>query len=169
MELKKSKSLPTYFLMLLVLFLALNAMRRGFLMIIDPSGDKLNLPLNFLVKTPFLNYTTPGTILFILLGVFPLLLIFPMMSKQQSSGFGFLNIYAHYHWVWTYTLYISIILIAWVDVQLIVFKNLPLLQNVFGLYGLLMLIVVLLPAVKRDYRIEKHKINHRRNKIQESK
>lgn len=165
----KFKSLPAYLLMLLVLILALSALYGGFALITDPSGEKMHLPLNLLADTPFVNYSLPGTVLFLLLGVIPFLLIFPLMSKTQNPEFGFLNIYKGYHWAWTYTLYISIILIVFIDIQMIIIRKELLLQNFFGFYGVVMLIVVLLPAVKRVYRIEQHKSLHKKNKIPEFK
>jgi hypothetical protein len=152
MEESQIKTVPIYLLMLMLLFLSINGLIGGFDLISDPSGMKANLSLDILKRTPFLNFTIPGILLFMLFGIFPMLMIFPLISKPDTPGFGFLNIYRRYHWAWTYTLYISIMLIVWIDVQMVIFKNVAIRQHFYSFYAVVMLILVLLPSVRRYYR-----------------
>ena len=55
----------------------------GFLLITDPSGSKLHLPLSFLEHTPFQNYLLPGIILFTVNGAFSFITLFFIFIKSK--------------------------------------------------------------------------------------
>jgi len=52
----------------LLAFVALTAIFSGLLMISNPTGDLMHLPLNLLAATPFKNFLIPGVILAIAVG-----------------------------------------------------------------------------------------------------
>jgi hypothetical protein len=53
-----------FFAIILLFFNAVSALYGGWLLISDPSGKSLELPLYWLDHSPFENYLTPGIILF---------------------------------------------------------------------------------------------------------
>ena len=67
-ENKKSR-LVVYFLGALQVFIGLTAIAGGFGLVSDPSGTKMNLPLEWLSNSPFTNYFVPGLVLLICNGV----------------------------------------------------------------------------------------------------
>lgn len=152
----RNKSIEIYILVVTLAFLAVGALYGGISLMNDPSGESINLPVTFLEGSIFPNYLIPGVILFLTLGFFPLFLIFPLLFKPKWPLIDKLNVYKSYHWAWTYTLYSAIILIIWIDVQILILKTGSLLQGTFGLLGVFILVLSLSPRVKRYYRLQNH-------------
>lgn len=152
----RSKTVEIYILVILVAFLALGAIYGGVSLMYDPSGETIKLPINLLEGTLFSNYLIPGVILFLMLGFFPLFLVFPLIFKPRWPVIDKLNIYKSYHWAWTYTLYTAIMLIIWINVQIIILNTGSVIQGTFGLLGVFILILTLSPHVKHHYRLQAH-------------
>jgi len=152
----KRKAAATYLLILLLAFEAIGAIYGGFSLMNDPSGSGLKMPLSFLEGTIFSSYLIPGIILFLLLGIFPLFLIFPLIYKPNWPIINGLNIYKSYHWAWTYTVYTAIMLIIWINVEMMILSTGSIIQGTFGLLGVLILILTLTPGVKRYYKLQNH-------------
>ena len=62
-------------LAVLLILLAVNALVGGALLIADPSGGLLGMPVSLLAGSPFRDYLLPGLVLFGLLGVLPLAVV----------------------------------------------------------------------------------------------
>ncbi|MEI7983103.1 MAG: hypothetical protein WCI71_15745 [Bacteroidota bacterium] len=54
------------------------------------------------------------------------------------------------HWAWTYSLYLGIMLIIWIMVEM-VYIDYDILQTIYGLLGVIIVIVALLPANMRYF------------------
>ena len=65
----KRSRLVVYFLGALQVFIGLTAIAGGFGLVSDPSGTKMNIPLEWLSNSPFTNYFVPGLVLLIFNGV----------------------------------------------------------------------------------------------------
>ena len=156
----RKKNFEVYILIFLVTIEAAGALFGGYSLMKDPSGETLKLPLNLLNGTFLDSFKIPGILLFFILGVFPLLLIYPLYFKPKWKFANRLNIYARYHWAWTYTLYTSIILIMWINLQMMILSTGTVIQGATGMYGTIILIVTLMPRVKQFYRIESHRRKH---------
>lgn len=157
---KKSKTAETYILIITLALEAVGALYGGISLMNDPSGESLHLPVKLLEGTVFKSYIIPGIILFLVLGFFPLFLIFPLIFKPNWPIINGLNIYKSYHWAWTYTLYTAIMLIVWINIQMMVLSTGSVIQGAFGLLGVFILILTLSPQVKRYYRIQNHSRQH---------
>ena len=72
------------FLFLLISFIAVTATLTGLLLIIQPNGSLLNLPLNLLEGTFFNSYLIPGTLLLIFVGGVNMLAVFYNLKKDRS-------------------------------------------------------------------------------------
>jgi hypothetical protein len=156
----KSKTADVYILIVSITIQALSAIFGGISLMNDPSGKSIRLPATLLEGTIFPNFIIPGIILFLFLGFFPLFLIFPLIFKPNWPILNRFNIYKSYHWAWTYSVYTAIMLIIWIDVQMIILRTGSIIQGVFGLFGIFILIVALLPNVKRFYRLQERTRNH---------
>jgi len=159
------KTAEIYILILAIAIEALGAIYGGINLMNDPSGDSIHLPITLLEESAFSSYLIPGIILFLLLGFFPLFLIFPLIFKPSWPIINRLNIYKKYHWAWTYTLYTAIMLIIWINIQMMILHTGSVIQGTFGLLGVFILIVALSPRVKRYYRLQ----NHSRQQINSTK
>ena len=58
-----------YALGILQIFVGVTAVLGGFGLVSDPSGSKMNVPLELLKNSPFTNYLIPGLVLLIVIGV----------------------------------------------------------------------------------------------------
>ena len=58
-----------YALGILQIFVGITAVLGGFGLVSDPSGSKMNVPLELLKNSPFTNYLIPGLVLLIVIGV----------------------------------------------------------------------------------------------------
>jgi hypothetical protein len=56
-------------LMIIQIFNGLSGVLGGYMLITDPTGSSLNIPVGWLAGTPFNSYLIPGIVLFILNGI----------------------------------------------------------------------------------------------------
>jgi hypothetical protein len=67
--------------------------------------------------TPFSSFFIPGLILFFLPGALPAFIFIGPTTLKNWSLPQYLNIYKNRHWIWTFSLCLSVMLILWVDFQ----------------------------------------------------
>lgn len=139
-----------YILCLFLLFLAAGAIFGGGNLILAPDGTLLKMDPAWIELSPFPNYLIPGIILFLFLGIFPLVALAGLFIKKPIKIFNFLNIFSEKHWGWTFTLYSGIISIIWIVVQQLL-TNYFVLQPIIAGNGILIIIVCLIPRVQKYY------------------
>ncbi len=134
-------------------FLGISAIGGGAALIISPSGKLLGgLPLSILQHSPFTNFLIPGIILFVVLGLFPSLLIFALLKKSASPFAEHLNLFKDMHWAWSFSIYVAFALIIWIQVETIFVQGVGWLQTFYMFYAIPMIIVALLPPVRNYYK-----------------
>jgi hypothetical protein len=114
-------------LFILVSFIAVTATLSGLLMISDPEGGILNLPLSLLDNTPFKNFRMPGILLTILVGGVNLVAIF--FNLQRHPG--------RYNWAMAGGFMIS----GWILVQLLLIQAAHWLHFIYLGIGLLIILI----------------------------
>jgi len=149
--LKGKKIFPVYVLWLLLAFQAISGIAGGLVMLLDPSGKTLSVPLIFLMGSPFSDYFFPGLFLLFFLGLFPLLGLVGLIFDRWSWP-NLLNIYQNKRWGWTYSLYTGLILIIWMDLQIGFIGYWHPVQTFHALTGVAIVIITLLPPVKDYYQ-----------------
>lgn len=112
---------------LLLLINGVGALYGGWSLITDPSGDKLQLPLNYLHNTPFSDYFVPGLVLFSANGVLSVVVLFIMLINFKYSP---LFIIAQ-----------GCILSAWIVIQIIMIQTVYWLHWVMGSIGVALIFV----------------------------
>ena len=148
---KQKASPETYLLAALLIILSIGAIYGGMSLIDDSSGENLNLQLAEYVDFPFKDFLIPGVMLLILFGFIPLLLIYPLFTKPKYSWANIFNIYKRRHWVWIYPVYLGIILVCWVNFQILMIGYNSYVQIIYSFYGLSLIAVSLLPKHMRFY------------------
>ena len=71
-------------LFLLISFIAITATLSGLLLISQPDGSILQLPLSLLEGSPFTTYLIPGVLLLVLVGIINLLAVFFNLKRDPS-------------------------------------------------------------------------------------
>lgn len=148
----KSKTARNIHLILLT-FLGLSAIGGGGALIISPSGELLGgLPLSILGNSPFTNFLIPGIILFLVLGIFPIFIIWALIKKPVVPLADCFNLFKDMHWAWTFSIYIAFALIIWIQVENYFIQGVGWLQMFYMLYAIPMLIMALLPQIRNNYK-----------------
>ena len=148
---KQRKPFVLYILLLLIFFQALSGLSGGTALVFDPTGGFLKMPLSLLDRSPFENYLIPGLILLILLGLFPSWVFYSLLARSQRNQLGWLNAYKEQHWSWTASLYVGVMLVIWMDFEILWIGHRDLMQTVYALAGVAIIIFTLHPAVKKHY------------------
>jgi hypothetical protein len=150
---KVRKPFSVYLLVFIIFFQAVGALYGGIALVADPTGGFLQMPTSSLAASPFSDFLIPGLILLIILGLLPAFLVYPLIFKPDWKWANVINLYKTQHWALTYSLYLGIMLIIWIDVQIMMLGYDALIQSVYAFIGVLIVIVCLLPGVKNYYRI----------------
>ena len=134
----KSRNYNRYILSFLVLFQGLSGIIGGTALIIDPSGELLGIPLKWLDGSSFPDYLIPGIILASILGIYPLIAFIGLLRKQ--------------YWAITATRNLGFALIIWIATEIIVigYKSEPPLQLIYGILGLIILLISYFPKLNPD-------------------
>jgi hypothetical protein len=93
---------------LMLLFNGIGAFYGGLSLITDPTGNKLQLPQNYLEHTPFRNYLIPGIILLCVNGFFSFLTLLTIMLKYKRADL--------------FVIAQGILLSGWIIVQIILLR-----------------------------------------------
>jgi hypothetical protein len=99
------KTLVKVICIILLLFNGIGALYGGFLLITDPSGSKLQMPLSYLEHSPFQDYLIPGIVLFIVNGIFSFITVVAVFLRNPYS-----------HWL---VILQGILLSGWITMQIL--------------------------------------------------
>ncbi len=95
--------------LILLFFLALNAVGGGLAFIADPSGNVMQIPIDLLQNTPFKDYLIPGIILLVSNGILSLLVAILTLKKVT-----------YYPWL---IILQGCVLISWLTIELAININ----------------------------------------------
>lgn len=139
-------------LIILLGFLGLGAIAGGGLLVLSPTGELLEMPVSMLEKSPFNDFFVPGIILFLVLGLFPVLLIFALLKKPEFKLAEQVNCFKDMHWAWTFSVYIGFVLIGWIQLQMVFIQAVHWLHTFYIFLAILILFIALLPQVRNLYK-----------------
>lgn len=141
-------------LLWLLALLGLGALGGGGLLVVAPSGRLLGMPLLLLAGSPFTDFLVPGIVLFTVLGVAPCLLVVALLKKPTSRWAERLNCFDDMHWAWTGSIYVAFALIGWIQMEMVFLNAVSWLHTVYMGWAVAILLVALLPKVRRLYEKE---------------
>lgn len=149
---KRKPPAGLYLLLFFLFFLGIGALWGGGLLILDPTGSMLKMPLSNLNQAPFPNYLIPGIVLFIGLGVFPLVIFFALLARPSWSWANAFNLFKDQFWALGFAFYQGLILIIWMDFQIMWIGYGHFIQTAYAWLGVVIVILAALPSVKSHYR-----------------
>jgi len=141
----------TWILIVLLALLAANAFYGGISLILAPDGSLLGMQPGWLDKSPFNSYFIPGLLLLLMNGVFPLLALYGLITRN-TKWFAWLNIYKNRCWGWTFAVYSGIITNIWIIAQQLMAEYF-ILQTMIAAVGLLIIVAALLPRVQTYFAL----------------
>lgn len=136
------------------IFLGLGALAGGFMLVADPSGERMQMPASMLQRSPFSDFLVPGLLLFTVFGLFPLLALYSMIRRPEIGWVHMLNPFKPLHSSWALSLYIGFGLIIWIMVQTYILNAVHIIHVVYMSLGLLIQIVTLWPPVQRYFILD---------------
>ena len=143
------KPLPTRNIIIFLLgFLGLGAIFGGGVLIISPTGELMGMPLSMLDPSPFHSFLIPGILLFVVLGFFPVLLVFAFLKNTESRIAERLNFFRDTTWQWSFCMCVAFALIIWIQLEMVLLHAAHWLHTVYMFYAVVILFVALLPAVR---------------------
>lgn len=145
------RSLYYYLLCVLLVFLGLNGICGGMLLFMRPDGSLLGMQKTWLQNAPFHDYFIPGLLLFLFLGILPLITFLGFIKPMTVKWLTGLNIYPDRYWAWTFSVYTGIITIIWITIQLVMTQYFWI-QPLIIFTGLGILICALMPGVMNYYK-----------------
>ncbi len=146
------RPLALWLLMFLLLFQGISATPSGLILMIDPTGGMIRMPLDMLEGTPFSNFLIPGLILSIVLGLgafFVLACLFLLPDWGWAQRF---NPAQSRHWAWTASGVFGIALMIWITVQVLMIGLGAFIQVLYFVVGLAILLLTLAPSVRAYLR-----------------
>ncbi|TGE32210.1 hypothetical protein [Desulfosporosinus sp. Sb-LF] len=149
----KEKPFTCKLLIFMHILLGIGAVFGGVVLVIDPSGGLLKMPITILENSPFNNFLIPGIILLAILGIIPLITSYALITKRYWKAADSLNIFTEMHWSWAYSFYIGFALIIWITVECYFVKQIILIHVVYIFIGLIIQALSVLPSVQKYYRV----------------
>jgi len=144
---------PSLFLLIILLaFQAIGAIGGGLALVIQPSGAILQMPISMLEHSPFPDFLIPGLFLLIVLGLFPAFVCFALIKKPDCRWAELLNICKDQHWSWSFAFYVGIILILWIDFEVMFLRSVDILHLIYSLLGVAIVFTTVLPPIRKLFR-----------------
>jgi hypothetical protein len=144
----KERPVIAWILSVLILFLGIAALISGPMLFLSPDGSFMQMSTDVLKGSPFPDYLIPGIILFLFMGVFPLIVGVGLL-KTGWRGLYTLNPFTRRQWAWTGSIAVGVILLIWIITETVLLGYVSFLQPVMGMWGLTILLFTALPGVRK--------------------
>ena len=144
---------PLLALSVCLLFLSINGFVGGYLMLTDPYGAPMGMPLSTLQNTLFQNYTIPGLCLILIWGCGSVLTLIGLWLRPHWFGLDALSRRVHEHWSWDFALLLGVGLLVWLTYQLFTLPTIAPIQIVLFVLAALLVVLPLLPTMRRYYQL----------------
>lgn len=139
-------------LAILVALQAVSGLGGGAVIVIDPSGGLIGLPLAALRRGPFVDFFVPGLVLLLVLGVVPAIVALGLWRRPRWRALGSLERAFGEHWSWVGAGVVGVGLVVWLAVELWMVGPSWLLVT-YALLGLAIIVLALMPSTRGFYRV----------------
>ncbi len=146
---KKKRPFEVWLLIVLMFFLGIGALISGPMLFAAPDGHLLQWTPKMLEGTPFTNYVIPGIILFLLVGVYQVVVGYSLLRLPGWQWPNALNPYKRYHWAWSASWAMGIILLIWVIAETALIGLTSFLQPLVAAWGVAEVVLTLLPRTRQ--------------------
>lgn len=155
-NMKHRPLLPMLLLSLCLIFLGINGFIGGYLMLRDPDGTVMGMPLSYLEKTPFQSWFIPGLWLIFIWGCGSFVILAGLWLRPKWLVFeAFLN-WTHEHWAWGLSVLLGLALLVWLTVQMFTLPEMAVIQLILYALAALLIALPLLPAMRDYFRLDEN-------------
>ncbi|MGD0575816.1 MAG: hypothetical protein ABSB61_10695 [Anaerolineales bacterium] len=144
-----SRPLVLWALILLQFLLGLGALAGGGVLILGPDGHLIQMPVSMLKGTPFRDFLVPGILLFVLVGIYPILAGYSLLARPDWRWPDRINPFHRAHWSWAGSLAAGVVLMVWIAAQVILLRAVAFLHVLYFAWGIAMILLTLSPGVRR--------------------
>jgi len=137
------RPITAWVLIVLHILLGIGAVGGGGMLMFAPDGSLLGLPVNMLEGTPFRSYLIPGFILLTILGIFPLLVAYSLITTPKWRWPNAINPFKRIHWAWSGSLAVGVALLVWIITQMTMLGALAAIQWIYLTWGIVTLALTL--------------------------
>ena len=117
-------------------FIGLGALGGGFMLVIDPSGSALGVPLSFLEGSPFPDFLIPG--------------IFLLAVNGVGSMIGAVLSFTRRRYAQAIAIVLGAILVAWIVIQIVIIRSFSWMHILYFILGVVELGIGLYIRRHRD-------------------
>jgi hypothetical protein len=135
-------------LVFLLLFIGIGGLISGLMLFLSPSGELMKWSVEMLEGTPFTNFLIPGIVLFLFIGIFPILVSYGLLRQLSWRWAETINIFKKYHWSWIASLAVGVIMLIWIIVETSLLGYISFLQPVITIWGIVIIALTLLPNAR---------------------
>jgi hypothetical protein len=146
---KSSRPFGAWVLMILHFLIGVGALISGAMLFLSPDGNLMKMPLDVLKGSPFSNFLISGIILFIFVRIIPVGVAYGLLKRSVWQGLDILNPFKRFYWAWTASWAAGLIILIWVITETLLLGYISPLQPFIMLYGLVLILLTLLPGVRR--------------------
>ena len=154
---KSKRSVPflLWILGLLLIFIGAGGLISGAMLFSSPDGAMIKLNISILQGTPFVNFLIPGIILFLFIGIFPILVSYGLLRQPAWHWAEAINICKKYRWPWTAAWAAGVIILIWIIVEFALLGYISFLQPLITVWGIAIITLTLLPKIRQYYAVKK--------------
>ena len=142
------RPLAFWLLIILLFFQGISATPAGLLLVLEPTGERMQMPLTMLEGSPFPDYLIPGLILFVVLGLVAFFVMTCLFFLPDWHWAQRPNPFKAQHWAWTASAAFGLALMIWIVVQVLTIGGGTLLQPLYFGVGLGILLLTLTRSVR---------------------
>lgn len=121
----------------------------GITMLMDPTGNLLGVA-DTLPLLPVSNFILPGIFLTVVMGLFPLTLIYGLIARPNWPWVDSFFKWSKYVWPWTATIALVVILYVWLAIEGFLMGFFPI-TTITAVIGILILLFAFVPSVRKFY------------------
>ena len=121
----------------------------GIMMLIDPSGEMLGVA-EMLPLLPVPNFILPGLFLLVVMGLYPLLLAFALITQPTWNWVDRWFQWNKYYWAWIGCLVLVVIIAIWLAYEGWLVGWWPI-TYATAVQGFLILLFAMMPSVRKYY------------------
>jgi len=145
----KRRPIALWLLLVLLVVMGVSSVFCGAMLVAAPDGSLMRMPPSNL--GPFSSFLIPGLLLLVFLGFYPLVVVYALWARPGWRWPQALHPFRGMHWAWAGSLAAGAIVLTWIVVEMILLRTAVFLHWLVLGWGLALIGLTLLPAVRREY------------------
>jgi hypothetical protein len=134
-------------------FLGISAAFGGIVLVANPSGGLIGMPISLLRFSPFEDFLIPGLILGIVFGIGSFAAILALWFRPSWSLASALTHTTGEHWAWSVPLVIGLGQVIWIVTQMLMMRGVSVLHFLYGGLGVLIVFLTLEPSLRKFFSL----------------